>query len=211
MQQGKSKQAFVFVGGKGPAVPVVDTKDAYIIAADSGLHLISRWGLHADLLVGDCDSLSDSLLQVVSDIMEVQEWSADKDYSDAELAVRAAITTGSLEITLIGGEGERVDHFLALLELFKKEKHLRRWITATTWMEKVNQEKLLRGKKGIILSFFPIGDVHIYTENLKWNLNGKLTQISLSNEMIDDHCRIIVRNGTVFLMMRVEDARCYLC
>jgi thiamine pyrophosphokinase len=87
-----------------------------VVAADSGLRLAQRLGLHVDVLVGDLDSVGDhALARGVLDGLDVEPHPTDKDATDLALALRSACertTTGDL-LVVVGGSGGRPDHALA--------------------------------------------------------------------------------------------------
>lgn len=89
-------------------------QDAYVIAADSGLEHALALGRHADLVVGDFDSVSpESLERARAAGSVIEEHPADKDATDLELALRAAQRSGATHVTVVGAGGGRLDHFLA--------------------------------------------------------------------------------------------------
>ena len=72
-----------------------------------------------DLLVGDMDSIStEDKAWLASHHVPVQQFPAVKDQTDAELAIRAALTVlpephGAHELLVAGAFGSRPDHVLA--------------------------------------------------------------------------------------------------
>jgi thiamine pyrophosphokinase len=95
-----------------------------VICADGGLAHARRLGLQPDLLVGDLDSvIAQDLAWAQARQIPLRTYSRDKDETDAELAVQAALeqmpgpgATGEpvpREIILAGASGDRPDHVLA--------------------------------------------------------------------------------------------------
>ena len=118
-------------GGKFPqkelALKVLEnlgfTKDSsFVISADSGFSVSTDYGFKTDLLIGDMDSIDKTLLEKFDTSVCKQVFPKDKDFSDTELAFIHAKQIPHNKIYLIGGSGGRVDHFIALLSLFKREK-----------------------------------------------------------------------------------------
>ena len=71
-------------------------EDAYVIAADSGLHHAATLGLAVDLVIGDMDSVnSDVLDDAIRNGSSIQRHPADKDHTDLELAFGAALDAGA--------------------------------------------------------------------------------------------------------------------
>ncbi|HUR16216.1 MAG TPA: thiamine diphosphokinase [Candidatus Limnocylindrales bacterium] len=86
-----------------------------VVAADGGAAKADLLGLPVDLVVGDADSLTeDAFRRLAAEGVEVNRYPADKNESDAELAVRAALERGATELLFVGAlGGQRVEHALA--------------------------------------------------------------------------------------------------
>jgi thiamine pyrophosphokinase len=86
-----------------------------VIAADGGARHAATLGRPIDLWVGDGDSLgADELAALAASGVPIRRSPVDKDESDTELALVAAIEAGARRITVLGAlGGERVDHGLA--------------------------------------------------------------------------------------------------
>ena len=90
--------------------------DARFIAADSGMKHARALGIVPELWVGDFDSAGSELLLDFAHVPR-QTHSADKDATDGEIAVAAALKLGATEFILIGGLGGQSDHATAHLGL----------------------------------------------------------------------------------------------
>jgi len=114
------RRAIVLAGGDPvePQLRKLLPDDALVVAADSGVHQAERLGLHVDLVVGDLDSADPAAVERARDAgAEVFAFPAEKDATDLELAVELARDRGAEHITLAGGAGARLDHFLANVAL----------------------------------------------------------------------------------------------
>jgi len=89
---------------------------ARIIAADSGMKHARALGVMPELWVGDFDSSGSELLLDYAHVPR-QTHPADKDATDGEIAVAAAMKRGATEFILIGGLGGQGDHATAHLGL----------------------------------------------------------------------------------------------
>lgn len=137
----------VFTGGKAPspkdmAVYFDDLFSFdYIICADSGLdtfqiyrdYFYGKFEITPDFIIGDMDSVKDkSLLELYKDC-EKEIYPHYKDYTDTELALIKASKVVSKEcsgrIILIGGDGGRLDHLLAILDTFNMDYRPDYWFT----------------------------------------------------------------------------------
>ncbi|CAB4884802.1 unannotated protein [freshwater metagenome] len=114
----RTRTAIVIVGGD-PLSPhaVRDLPpDAFIVAADSGLDHALAAGLVPSSVVGDLDSISSEGLAWAHRMdITVDAHPADKDSTDTELALAAAVAAGATHVLLLGGGGDRLDHTLAAL------------------------------------------------------------------------------------------------
>lgn len=89
--------------------------DAIVIAADGGLDHARNAGLRPRLLVGDLDSISRRGLAWARKHCSVEEHPADKDLTDTELALEAALSLIPERLIVLAGGGDRMDHLLAAL------------------------------------------------------------------------------------------------
>jgi thiamine pyrophosphokinase len=87
-----------------------------LIAADGGAALCLAQGRAPDLVVGDFDSLGDSELSTLQDAgIELERHPAEKDATDLDLALAAAIRRGHTEVTVTACLGGRLDHTLGVI------------------------------------------------------------------------------------------------
>ncbi|MFZ4720042.1 MAG: thiamine diphosphokinase [Ilumatobacteraceae bacterium] len=114
----------VIIGG-GPIDPeavesIVGIPDLVVIAADSGLDHAVAAGLAPTLLVGDLDSISATgRMWAYANGTDIRESPTDKDQTDTELALQAALDVpGVGNLVVLGGDDitdRRPDHFLGTL------------------------------------------------------------------------------------------------
>lgn len=94
-----------------------------VIAADGGAARLAKAGRRPDLVVGDMDSLSADdrgALERAGVAFEVHPH--EKDQTDAELALDAAVQRGADEIVVVGAfAGPRLDHVVGNLLLLGHE------------------------------------------------------------------------------------------
>ncbi len=115
-----TRAAIVLAGGD-PVEPGLRTllpDGAVVVAADSGVHQGELLGLHVDYVVGDLDSADPAAVERARAAGAVIErHRVDKDATDLELAFDVARDRGVQRITVVGGAGGRLDHFLANVAL----------------------------------------------------------------------------------------------
>jgi len=85
-----------------------------VVAADGGARHAAALGVRVDRWVGDGDSIDDAdLARLAQAGVAVERASVDKDETDAELALLAAVAAGADRVTIVGAlGGERLDHEL---------------------------------------------------------------------------------------------------
>ena len=113
-----SRHALIFIGGDAPQLSLREQLPdaALVIAADSGWAHATAFGFTPDLLVGDMDSIQpEHLAAARASDTEIIEHSADKDFTDTELALQLARKFDYRHIHLVSGGGDRFDHLLAMV------------------------------------------------------------------------------------------------
>ncbi len=86
----------------------------YAVAADSGMSHFHLLGMVPDLLVGDMDSISASLLKEAKDgHILIHEYQRKKNRTDSEIAVENALSRGCSSLLFLGAFGSRLDHMLS--------------------------------------------------------------------------------------------------
>jgi thiamine pyrophosphokinase len=144
--QKKSIHIVIFTGGAFPeperTVSYWHTrKPDYVIAADSGLETALKYSsffsgkvdFMPEKILGDFDSLADMHLLALFPPHAVERFSASKDWTDTELALEraygAADERGCIPfVTLVGGDGGRIDHLLAVYDTFAAQHHAAVWL-----------------------------------------------------------------------------------
>ena len=171
----------IFTGGDGPhplVFPHLPT-DAFIIAADSGYeHAISS-GHQPHLLVGDMDSISAAHLADARALgIEIDEHPSNKDLTDSEIAMTAALERGATAITIVAGGGDRFDHVIGLLHSLASFSP-RAFTTVF-----IGSARITFASPGDVctintivndtVSLIPLGgDVVVSTTGLQWNLTNE--------------------------------------
>ena len=184
-----------------------------VYAADGGAVLLDRIGRAPDRLVGDLDSISDELLGRLSAAgVRVDRHPADKDASDTELAIEAAIEAGASEIVLLGATGgERLDHELANVLLLADPALAARDVRivrgATTVRVLHGGARLaLAAEIGDVVSLLPIGGdaAGVSSSGLRWPLTVATLRLGrsrgLSNEVVAPPASVSLERGTLLVV-----------
>ncbi len=102
----------LLLGGDLVRTPLLDRQVAgsRVIAADSGIRHATSLGVTPELWVGDFDSAPADLPAALAAVPQ-RKFPADKDMTDGELAVAAALERGATSLVLAGAfGGARADH-----------------------------------------------------------------------------------------------------
>ena len=168
--------------------PGWDTDVSQVIAADGGARHAAGLSRAIDHWVGDGDSLGPAgVAGLRAKGVRVDLAATDKDASDTELALDAAIAVGATRITIVGAlGGQRLDHALAnigLLAVPELDGRDVRLVAATARIRLVTAPDRdgrpvaveLDGRTGDLVSLFPVdGDVAgITTRDLRYPLRGE--------------------------------------
>ena len=188
-----------------------------VIAADGGAGSLDRLERRPDLLVGDLDSVDAALVERLAAAgIPIHRHPADKEASDTELAVAAAVDAGATEIVILGAAGgERLDHELANLLLLADPsmagRDIRAVYGATTIRALHGGRRLaLEAGAGDLVTLLPVGGdaSGVTTEGLRWPLAAATLAVGrsrgLSNEVLQAPASVRLGDGTLLV---VETAR----
>ncbi len=81
----------------------------FVIAADGGADALAAAGARCDLVVGDLDSIGPAGLALAREVVCID----DQETTDCDKLLDEAWRRGVRSLTLIGMEGDRLDHLLA--------------------------------------------------------------------------------------------------
>lgn len=178
-----------------------------VIAADGGARHAAALGLRIDRWVGDGDSVApEDLDRLAADGVAIERSPTEKDETDAELALLAALAAGAARITILGAlGGARIDHelgnvwLLAHPRLAGRETCLLDGRTRIRLLEPGRSE--LPGSPGDVVSLLPFGgDVAgITTDGLRYPLRDEALVVGpsrgLSNVRLIPDASVTFRSG----------------
>ena len=184
-----------------------------MIAADSGMNFLHRNGLVPDIIAGDFDSVQSSSLQHFQGLNDVQviKLNPMKDDTDTEFVIREAIRRGATEIIVLGATGTRLDHVLAnvnLLGIGLEENVSIELVDAHNRIRMIDDSLEIKKSNqfGSFVSILPVkGDAKgVSLEGMKYPLQNAdivcFSSLGISNEIVDDTARIIVREGVLLVI-----------
>jgi thiamine pyrophosphokinase len=207
-------KAVVVADGEPDARDADQLVDAdLIVAADGGARWLDAMGIRPHLLVGDLDSVDAHVIErLAADGVAIECHPADKDASDAELALDRALASGADEVAVLGAlGGERLDHELANLLLLadpsRRVRDLRVVRGGTVVRALQGGERLsLRGAIGDLVSLLPIGGEAegVRTAGLRFPLDGESLRLGpsrgLSNVITDQPASVSLERGTLLVV-----------
>jgi thiamine pyrophosphokinase len=170
-----------------------------VVAAVGGARHAGPLGLRIDRWVGDGDSIApDELIALAAAGVVVDRAAVDKDETDTELALLAAVDAGANSITILGGlGGVRVDHALANVALLQHPALEGR--PARLYDEEGARLSLLvgpedggspaagsfEGRVGDLVSLVPLGGSadHVQTAGLRYPLDDEALPLGRARGM----------------------------
>jgi thiamine pyrophosphokinase len=217
-----ARVAIVLAGGDAVAAHTAALlpADAYVVAADSGLHLADGLGLRVDCVVGDMDSADPALVDTAERRgASVERHRPDKDATDLELALLAAQRHGVDRILIVGGAGGRLDHFLANVGLLTSPRFADVQIEALFGDARVSVARgrpgpvELDGRVGELVTLLPVGgDARgITTKGLEYPLQSEDlplgTTRGVSNVVVDTPASVALDDGTLLVVRPLGASR----
>lgn len=213
MEQNLGRSVVVLAGGdaEGQFLATALPGDALVIAADSGASLAARLGRRVELLVGDLDSVSDDELAALeASGTVIERHPVDKDETDLELALDAAVRIGACRIDVVGGAGGRRSHDAANLALICSRRFATipiRWWSGRALVVPVHDHVELDVTPGALVSLVPVGGdaLDVRTSGLRWRLDGEPLPAGstrgVSNVVEHTPITIGLDSGTVVLII----------
>jgi thiamine pyrophosphokinase len=188
----------VLAGVPLPAVVQLPA-DATVIAAD----VAADEGGRVDLLIGDLDSIP---AEALAGVARVERHATEKDASDLELALGAALELEPERILVVGSAGGRLDHLLGSMLLLAADAYAHVQVDARlgeAGVHVVRGERILAGAVGETISLFAVhGPASgVVTEGLAYALRGETLEPGssrgLSNVFAEPEARIALERGVL--------------
>jgi thiamine pyrophosphokinase len=183
-----------------------------LVAADGGARWTERLGVTPHLVVGDLDSLDEAALSRLSLAgARVERHPIDKDASDTELAVEAALKSGADRVVVLGAfGGNRLDHELANVLLLADPAigagvRLQRGSTSVRAISGPGTLQLETGV-GATVTLLPVGvgAEGVTTRGLRYALDGEPLMVGrsrgLSNVITDEPASVSLLSGTLLVI-----------
>src|SRR5438552_2858054 len=219
MTSGSVAHALVIADGSVPPTGILDAvwpgwSDGIdlVIAADGGARHAAALGRRLDLWVGDGDSIGeDELAAIAAAGIPVRRSPVEKDESDTELALLAALDARAARITILGAlGGARLDHELANVWLLGHPRIAGcdvRLLDAAVRMRLVGPGRAdLGGRIGDLVSLLPFAGeaTGLTTEGLRFSLRDEDLPSGpsrgLSNVRVSSDASLVVGSGRILVV-----------
>lgn len=180
--------------------PLIQSYD-FIIAADGGANHCHAMKITPNLIIGDLDSIHQNVKKSFSDVKTL-EYPSDKDQTDLELSLDAALTFNPSKITLFAVSGNRIDHTLANLYLLLRHPFKLFIETETEVLFAISKSTYVDCHVNQTLSLLPLGLAAkgVSTQGLKWELNNATIDhngLSVSNVALVETVHISIEKGNL--------------
>ena len=202
------KRTVIFVNGRlrsPKRLAALLRPNDWLIAADGGLRHLRRLGLAPRLLIGDLDSVTEVEVRWAAENgAEVRRYPREKDATDLELALAAALQTGSRVILLVAALGGRLDQTLGNLGLLLRPELAGLDARLEDGREEVfliRERAEIHGRQGDIVSLLPWNGPAegVSTQALRYPLRSETlypdSTRGISNEMQGDTADVWLRAG----------------
>lgn len=202
-----SQNGICYIVGAGDdnGLDFTPSPEDFVIAADAGILCLEKYGITADLAIGDFDSLGAPPIHP-----NIKRLNPFKDETDLYSAICEGINAGYSQYHIYGGTGGRTDHTIANVQLL-------------AYLSQNKMRGYLFGKDSIItaitndrIAFKPIRSGYVsvfsYTEKccgvylsgLKYELENAVMAntfpLGVSNEFIGSESSISVADGTLLIV-----------
>ncbi len=182
-------------------------QDALVIAADSGLHHAGPLQLHVHHVVGDLDSVDQDVLErAIERGAQIDRYPVDKDRTDLAIALALADTFAPSRLTIVGGHGGRLDHFVANLGVVAAAAQADRNVIALmgdALVTVVTATTLLHGEPGETVSLVTMFEraSGVTTDALRFPLHNAVLEAGssrgVSNAFVEHAATVSVQHGTL--------------
>jgi len=183
-----------------------------VIAADGAAEPLFAAGCRPGLVVGDLDSLSPATVALLEEAgVPIERHQKEKDATDGELALHAAIARGGTVIRVAGAlGGSRADHAIASLMLLGLPGVLGLDVALVTPTDTVRLVRgpathRVTGAPGDLVSLLPLSEpvAGVTTAGLRYALADATLErgptLGVSNELVGAVASVEVRAGALIV------------
>ena len=213
-----SKKACIITGGELSEQFLADYLDKHPadikIVVDGALEITHRLGIQPDFIVGDFDTVDQTLLNYYDKDIILRH-PPEKDQTDTELAIETALKHGCSKLKFFGATGSRLDHSLGnifLLESLLKQGLEAEIINENNRLYIKNQGFALKRTeaRGDYISLLPLTETveNVTLCGFKYPVENltfyREKTLGISNEIIDEEATVEFSNGC-FIVVESRD------
>lgn len=203
------------VAGTEPLVKRLSSRVDFVLAVDGGAAVCLRAGVDPDLVLGDLDSLEESLAREIEargTVLEV--FARDKDVTDLDLAVNAARARGASRLIVTGAYSGRLDHTLAAIGSLQRAADMHPVVLEpgfSAWLLRPgHRHSVALGGRDAVVSLVALEPgSRVTCSGVKWPLNDApiepLSSLGVSNVIVTDIATVVVESGTVLAISPLID------
>jgi thiamine pyrophosphokinase len=169
-------------------------KGDFVIGVDRAAYWLINHGVIPDVAIGDFDSTNEKERSVIQKKVKVfKQYSAQKDFTDTELALVYAVKQKPSSVIIFGGSGTRVDHMLGTIHLLERCQKLG---IPAVFRDQTNEVSIIGRGRTILIgrvgyryaSVIPVSDsISVSLVGFKYNITRKTIRrgqtIGISNEI----------------------------
>jgi thiamine pyrophosphokinase len=199
-----------------PDVAALVPADAPVLAADGGVAAALALGLRVEAVIGDLDSAEpEDVEEAVAAGARVERHPEEKDATDLELALDAALELGAMRVVVLADDGGRLDHLLSALLLLASAKYAGARLDAQVGralVHVVRGERVLEGEPGELVSLLSLAGPAegVTSHGLRYALLherlGSGSSRGVSNVFVDRVARVSVERGVVLVVRPGREA-----
>jgi len=188
-------------------------EDDFFIAVDGGLRHMTAMNLIPHLIIGDLDSADpEDVHRFEAQGVEVRKFPPEKDETDLELALDAALEMNPDIIWIAGALGNRLDQTLGNIFLLTHSKLARvdvRIVDGIRQVFLIRESAVIQGNSGQRLSLLPLNGLvkGVQTKGLKYPLKKETLypekSRGISNRLTGSTATITIQNGLLLCIHQI--------
>jgi len=199
------KNVVILLNGEFPnhdfTISILNKSD-YIICCDGAVNQLEDFGLNPSIIIGDMDSINDSLKnKYANKLIQIKE----QTDTDLEKALNYCVNNKINEVNILGFSGKRDDQYLSNIFLgfeYSHKLNIEMYSNFGSFFF-VNKKQIFESFKGQTVSIFSISkETTIKTNNLKYFLNEDSLPFlysGISNESISNWFSLKVAGGSIMV------------
>ena len=181
----------------------------HIFGVDGGTEYLYKLLLQPTQIIGDFDSIDENTKKrAIRDGADINSFDPDKDKTDLEIALDVASKNKGKDITIIGGEGNDIDHLFGNL-LTISSFHSTEEIMWVTKLETIifSTKQFFKIKKNSTFSILPLSRIeNLSIKGAKWDIDNENIPYgstrTLRNSALSEEIFIEAKNGKFCLIVK---------